>query len=246
MKKKFAIYDCTFTDLPDELPRIAELEREVVKLNGIVTHTFMDANARGLDPRPRYKALLSLVRSSGVDAVIVYSLDRFAVRLKACLKDIALFDDKGVGLVCLYEGINTMLEKDKILFTAARKFEQIAYLDHRRRTLKGMELAKKKGTHFGRPGLNDERLRLFLKYTLEHIRNPDYAYTPKVIQKKVPVSSASFFGLRTFLNRLEKQQGFAEAAADISMGERTLRRLFEMYQDREDREFGKVPELNAD
>ncbi len=106
--------------------------------------------ASGADSgRPELARMLEQLRPG--DSVVVWKLDRLGRSLRHLLEIGADLSAKGVELRSLTEGIDTSTPGGKLIFSifgALAEFERDLI---RERTIAGMQAAKKRGTHVGRP-----------------------------------------------------------------------------------------------
>ena len=104
--------------------------------------------------RPELRAALEYVREG--DALVVWKLDRFGRSLKELIELVGGLRERGVEFVSLRESIDTTTPGGKLVFHvfgAVAEFERDLILE---RTMAGLEAAKARGRHGGRPRALDE------------------------------------------------------------------------------------------
>jgi DNA invertase Pin-like site-specific DNA recombinase len=104
--------------------------------------------------RPELRAALEYVRED--DALVVWKLDRFGRSLKELIELVGGLRERGVEFVSLRESIDTTTPGGKLVFHvfgAVAEFERDLILE---RTMAGLEAAKARGRHGGRPRALDE------------------------------------------------------------------------------------------
>lgn len=99
--------------------------------------------------RPGFQKVLSLVESGGADAVIVYSLSRFARNTVATLEAISLMKENDVSFLSLTENIDTKSAAGEFFITVLAAFAQMEAKTASERIRSVMELKKSKGEHLG-------------------------------------------------------------------------------------------------
>ena len=109
--------------------------------------------------RPQLRAALEYVREG--DALVVWKLDRFGRSLKELIELVDGLRERGVEFVSLRESIDTTTSGGKLVFHvfgAVAEFERDLILE---RTMAGLEAAKARGRHGGRPrALDDGKAKL--------------------------------------------------------------------------------------
>lgn len=99
--------------------------------------------------RPGLEAALEFAREN--DVIIVWRLDRLSRSLKDLIEMVALLDSKKIGLKSLHESIDTSSSSGKLIFYifgALAEFERNLI---RERTHAGLQAARARGRHGGRP-----------------------------------------------------------------------------------------------
>lgn len=97
------------------------------------------------------------------DTVVIESLSRLGRSTKDLIELVELFHKKGVQLVSLKESIDTSTSTGKLLFTimsALAQFERDVIAD---RTREGLNAARARGHHGGRPKIDSRKLHQAMK-----------------------------------------------------------------------------------
>ncbi len=132
------------------------------------------AHARGLDvageyvdngvsgakaSRPALDRLMEAARRREIDAVAVVKLDRIARSVQHLTALSAELQALGVDLIVLDQAIDTSTPSGRLLFNvlgSIAEFERDLTIE---RTKAGVEAARRRGAHIGRPEATDRRLR---------------------------------------------------------------------------------------
>ena len=115
---------------------------------------FCDKMSGAKADRPALEDLLSRLREG--DSVYVCSLDRLARSTKQLLELSAKFEEEGVNLISLKEGIDTSTSTGKFAFTvfaAVAEFQRATIKENQR---EGYEAARKRGKKMGRPAKSED------------------------------------------------------------------------------------------
>jgi DNA invertase Pin-like site-specific DNA recombinase len=111
--------------------------------------TFEDTASGSLKTRPKLDACLDHLRSG--DTLVVWRLDRLGRSLRHLIETIAELEQRGIGFSSITEGIDTTTAAGRMtfhIFGALAEFERSLV---RERTLAGLEAARARGRHGGRP-----------------------------------------------------------------------------------------------
>jgi len=243
MKNKVAIYDCVYSDLPEDLVRISEMEKELVRLGMEPAATFLDVKQDRLKPRSGYLDLWENLKAGRVEAVMVYSLERLASTMKELFTLIDFFEKNDVVLISLWDGINTSIGSQKWFFSVSHSFRAIDKNERSFKVRKGMAKAKKNGVTLGRPGIEAPTLRMVLKYLLEYLSSPETSYQPKQICARTGISSSTFHGIKGVVEQLVLGVSFEKACEGTTVGTNTLQTVYELYETYEKDFLADVPEL---
>jgi len=117
------------------------------------------ASANRNTPRPQFEKLLDDVRKRRTDAVLVWKLDRLARSTRELLNRLEEFRALGVELLSYTENIDTTTPAGKALFGMVAIFAEFENDIRRERTIAGMQTAREKGKHLGRPHLSPETIK---------------------------------------------------------------------------------------
>lgn len=124
---------------------------------------FEDKASGGKVDRPGLQAALNFAREG--DTVLVWRLDRLDRSLKHFIEMVTRLNERGVGFRSLQEAIDTTTSGRKLVFQifgALAEFERNLI---RERTQAGLEAARARGRHGGRPKALDSK-KVDLAYQL--------------------------------------------------------------------------------
>jgi DNA invertase Pin-like site-specific DNA recombinase len=124
------------------------LQTDALKAAGCY-RIFTDRASGRLDARPQLEKVLDQLRPG--DTLVVWRLDRLGRSLRHLIDTVGALADSGVGFRSLQESIDTTTPGGKLvfhLFGALAEFERDLI---RERTVAGLEAARARGRHGGRP-----------------------------------------------------------------------------------------------
>lgn len=132
------------------------LDLQVRALTGVGCERIFTEKASGAQKdRPELLAALSFARAD--DTIAVWKLDRLARSLKQLVDTVGDLKERRIGLRSLTENLDTSTATGNLIlhvFAALAEFERALI---RERTLAGLEAARAKGRHGGRPrALSDD------------------------------------------------------------------------------------------
>lgn len=145
-----------------------ELQRRDLKAFGCEKIFEEQISSRKAD-RPELRAAMEFCREG--DEFVVWKLDRFGRSLQELIELVGVLKEQGVEFVSLRESLDTTTPGGKLVFHvfgAVAEFERDLILE---RTMAGLEAAKARGRHGGRPRALDEgkaKLARRLKNEGEH------------------------------------------------------------------------------
>jgi DNA invertase Pin-like site-specific DNA recombinase len=117
-----------------------------------VSEVYTDEGVSGSkESRPALNRLISAAKRRAFDAVVVWKFDRFARSMRQLVTALSEFDSLGIQFVSLHEQIDTTSPNGKLMFgifAAFAEFERSLIIE---RTKSGIEAARKRGKHIGRP-----------------------------------------------------------------------------------------------
>jgi DNA invertase Pin-like site-specific DNA recombinase len=109
--------------------------------------------------RPGFQRLLQLAREHQIDTVIVYRLDRFSRDAATAIRAILDLDGLGVAFVATDQPALNLGSDVPFRRTILMAFAEIAQIERETiiaRVKMGLQAARAKGTHLGRPPLADD------------------------------------------------------------------------------------------
>jgi DNA invertase Pin-like site-specific DNA recombinase len=99
--------------------------------------------------RPGFEQALSSLQAG--DVFVVWKMDRAFRSLKNALDILEEFENRGIALRCLTENIDTTTAMGKCMYQIRHAFSELERNLIRERTKAGMEAARLRGVHIGRP-----------------------------------------------------------------------------------------------
>ncbi len=148
---KLALYARVSTEDQHPDAQLAPL-RDYAERRGTEAIEFVDHGVSGRrSSRPELDRMLKAARRREVDAVVVVRLDRLARSLAHMAQLGEEFQQLGVELVSLTEGIDTSTPTGRALFGMCGVFAQLEADLIRERTRAGLDAARRRGKKLGRP-----------------------------------------------------------------------------------------------
>lgn len=162
MTKRVTIYARVSTQDQHPETQVRDLKR-FAKDRGLkiikVYQEKASAAANSHSPRPQLEKMLDDVRKRRTDAVLVWKLDRLARSTRELLNRLEEFRTLGVELISYTENIDTTTPAGKALFSMVAVFAEFENDIRSERIIAGMQNAKAKGRHLGRPTLSLETIK---------------------------------------------------------------------------------------
>lgn len=141
------------------------LQSQISRLEGFGAMKVVTDAATGSNSlREGFKGLLSEVREG--DTVVVTKLDRFGRSTADLVRILDLWEEKGITLVSLDDGVNTSTSMGRAMAKMIGIFAELENDRRRERTEEGIEKAREKGIEFGRPKMvvNETVIKKARKY----------------------------------------------------------------------------------
>lgn len=142
-----------------------DLQRDALTKSGC-EQLFEDQLSGATSERPGLHQAIQYARPG--DTLVVWRLDRLSRSLKDLIEMVSLLESKGIGLRSIQESIDTSSSSGKLIFHifgALAEFERNLI---RERTQAGLQAARARGRHGGRPkALNKNMEELAKKLYLE-------------------------------------------------------------------------------
>lgn len=139
--------------------------------------------------RPGFEKALSHLQTG--DIFVVWKMDRAFRSLKNALNILEEFENRAIEFRCLTEAIDTTTPMGKCMYQIRHAFSELERNLIRERTKAGMEAARQRGAHLGRPKKLSNCQIIHLQALLQ--RKPDM--TPVQIAGQFGVSSRTIYRL---------------------------------------------------
>lgn len=130
--------------------QIMDLQQDALCKAGC-SRVFTDTISGATRDRGGLLQTLSFLRAG--DTLVVWRLDRLGRSLKHLIETVTILHDRGIGFISLSEHIDTTTSSGKLIFhifAALAEFERDVI---RERTQAGLQAARARGRHGGRPRL---------------------------------------------------------------------------------------------
>jgi DNA invertase Pin-like site-specific DNA recombinase len=170
-----------------------DLQRDALKAAGVITLYEDKASGKTAD-RPEFVHCLKALREG--DTLVVWRLDRLGRNLQDLIRIVGELDERGVKLRSVKESIDTAGPTGKLvfhMFAALAEFERGLI---RERTLAGLEAARARGRHGGRPSALDGKQR---KAALAMMKNRDMSVAE--ISRQFGVSRSTLYNIASVNKR---------------------------------------------
>lgn len=132
--------------------QLRELREYCQRRDLVVGQEFVDEGISGTkDSRPALDKMMAQVLEGEYSAVLVWKFDRFARSVPHLLRALDSFNRLGVHFVSLTEGVDTSTPIGKFTLTVLGAVGELERNMMIERTKAGMQNAKAKGIHCGRP-----------------------------------------------------------------------------------------------
>src|SRR5215216_2639840 len=118
-----------------------------------LTEENVDYASGSKNDRERYRAMLEAARRRRFDVLLVWRYDRFARSMQELVNALSEFESLGIDFISYSEGADTTTPQGKLLFgimASLAEFERSLIAE---RVKAGMQHAKARGKHTGRPAL---------------------------------------------------------------------------------------------
>ena len=128
------------------------LRRYAEQAGLMVVEEYLDVAISGRKQgRPQLDALMKAARGREFDSVLVWKFDRFARSTKHLLAALEEFDHLGVRFVSVQDQVDTSSPMGKAMFTLIGAMAELESSLISERVSAGMQAAKARGKHLGRP-----------------------------------------------------------------------------------------------
>jgi len=153
-ERRIAIYCRVSTSDQHASNQLDDLRAYTKARGWVVAGEFIDEGISGAQrERPGLDSMMKLVRRRRVDTVLVWKYDRFARSVSHLLQALEEFRSLGVNFVSFTEGVDTTSPMGKFIFGVFSSLAEFERSLIAQRVRNGMEKARKRGQHLGRPRL---------------------------------------------------------------------------------------------
>ena len=145
--------------------QIEELRRVANDRGWRVVAELVDHGVSGAtDRRPQLDLLVARVARGGVDVVAVWKFDRFARSVRHLVCALDDFRARGVDFFSARDAIDTSTPAGRFTFAIIAAVAELERELIRERTIAGLDVARRRGTHCGRPrrGVDLQAVRALL------------------------------------------------------------------------------------
>lgn len=152
MTKQIAIYARVSTNEQTVENQLNELRDYVKRMQYTIYKEYCDEGVSGAkSSRPALNSLMEDAKKRRFDAVVVWKLDRLGRSLSHLLKTLEEFESLGIDFVAYNQNIDTTTPTGKLMFSMIGAFAEFERELIRERVKAGMQTAREKGQHIGRP-----------------------------------------------------------------------------------------------
>ena len=152
--KKIAIYLRVSTGGQNTASQTKVIKEYCERRGWHEAQTYEDKISGAKHTRPALDRMLKDVRKGGIDAVVVYKLDRLGRSLKQLVWFITELSNYGVALICTSQGIDTSESNPagKFQMSVLMAVAEFERENIQERVRDGLSAARARGVKLGRPG----------------------------------------------------------------------------------------------
>jgi DNA invertase Pin-like site-specific DNA recombinase len=159
-KKRCGIYARCSTDLQSTDNQLIELRRYVEQRGWEISKEYVDQGISGAkDRRPALDQLMADARKRKLDIVLVWKFDRYARSAQHLLNSLAEFRSLGVDFCSVQDAVDTTTPYGKAMFTVIGAMAELERELIRSRVIHGVQKARERGKHIGRPKVTFDLVR---------------------------------------------------------------------------------------
>jgi DNA invertase Pin-like site-specific DNA recombinase len=139
----------------------AELQAYASRRGWVVVGEFIDSGISGSrDRRPQLDALMELARTRKVDVILTWKLDRWGRSLKHLVNSLAELEALGVAFVALRDNVDLSTPSGRLMFHVIGAMAEFERSLIQERVKAGLQHAKDRGRHIGRPRVTVDSRRI--------------------------------------------------------------------------------------
>ncbi len=117
---------------------------------------FIDYASGSKESRPKFDELKKEIHKRKFDVLLVWKFDRLARSTRMLVEVLDQLQSKGMDFVSYTQNIDTSTPIGKAMFTMVSAFAEFEKSLIVERVKAGMQVAKSRGVHVGRPSLSDD------------------------------------------------------------------------------------------
>lgn len=156
----------------------------------MVVGEYLDIAVSGRrEGRPQLNALMTSARNREIDNVLVWKFDRFARSTKHLLTALEEFNHLGIRFISVQDQIDMASPMGKAMFTIIGAMAELESSLISERVTAGMQAAKSRGKHLGRPSLPQ-----YVTAEIEHLAASTDLSVRKIHDKMAGKASRSVVG----------------------------------------------------
>jgi DNA invertase Pin-like site-specific DNA recombinase len=143
---KVALYARVSTDEQNADKQIVELRKYCEYSHHEIVGEFSDTISGMKDSRPELDRLMKSVFLGGIEAVIIWKLDRLGRSLKHLISIVEQLEGKNIGLIVITQGFDTTKPEGKLffhIFGAIAQFERELISARTKLGIKGTNVGKR-------------------------------------------------------------------------------------------------------
>jgi len=167
-----------------------------------ITEEFVDRASGTRTDRERFRRLMEAARRRQFDVVLVWRYDRFARSMRELVNALSEFESLGIDFISYSEGADTTTPQGKLLFgimASLAEFERSLIAE---RVKAGMQHAKARGKHTGRPALPPAK-RQQIEILLSQKPQPSL----RMVARKVGIAPETVRGVQKAMNNSANDEG---------------------------------------
>ena len=131
--------------------QIKELHEYCALYNHVVVAEYRDTESGTTTNRKGFQRMLQDVRDNHIEAVLIWKFDRLSRSLLDLINTVSIFKQYNVQLISKHELVDTSKPEGRLLFNILGSFAEFEVDSIKKRTMLGLERAKREGKLCHRP-----------------------------------------------------------------------------------------------